>query len=188
MSFCLWITGLPGSGKSTIAKALVEKLEASGVEVIYLSLDHLRRILTPEPRYTEEERSIVYRSLAVMARLLVQEARKNVIIDATGNRREYRDLARQLMPEFAEVYVQCPLEVCMEREAARRGQPVQRDLYKTALQGKLEGGLPGVSVPYEEPQHPEVRVHSNGMSPNEAANEIKAYLQARWLTPSGERG
>jgi adenylylsulfate kinase len=180
MTFCLWLTGLPGSGKSTILHELSRILSESGIEAFRLSLDHIRKILTPEPKYTAEERAIVYRSLVMMAQLLVEQGGKNVIIDATGNRREFRDLARRLIGEFAEVHVKCPLEICMLRESARRGQPVQKNLYKHASKGTLKGELPGISTPYEEPENPEVLVESNLLSPNESAKKILAYVMSRW--------
>jgi len=187
MSFCLWLTGLPGSGKSTVLRELAAMLASSGISAVSLSLDHIRKVITPEPRYTEEERAIVYRSLALMAKLLVMEGGKNVIIDATANRREYRDLARVLIPEFAEIYIRCPLETCEKREAMRRGQPVENDLYKRALDGTLMGRLPGVSAPYEEPEHPEVVVRSDLLSPQESAKRIMAYIQSRWPRQTQEK-
>jgi adenylylsulfate kinase len=180
MSFCLWLTGLPGSGKSTILKELLGILSASGIEAVTLSLDHIRKVVTPNPKYTDEERSIVYRSLVMMAQLLIKEGGKNVIIDATGNRREFRDLARQLIPDFAEIYIQCPLKTCEEREALRRGQPVEKDLYQRAMKGALTGEMPGVSAPYEAPENPEVLVRSDILSPRESAERIMAYVRSRW--------
>ena len=180
MSFCLWLTGLPGSGKSTILNELSRLLAASGIKAVNLSLDHIRKVLTPEPTYSDEERALVYRSLVLMAQLLVEHGEKNVIIDATGNRRELRDFARRLVPEFAEVYVKCALETCKAREGSRRGQPVQKDLYKRAVEGKLKGGLPGISAPYEEPENPEVLVQSDVLSPKESARKIMAYIRSRW--------
>lgn len=181
MSFCLWLTGLPGSGKSTILKELARMLSELRIEAVTLSLDHIRKILTPEPKYTNEERAIVYRSLVIMAQLLVEYGGKNVIIDATGNRKEFRDLARRLIPEFAEIYVKCPLETCKAREALRRGQLVQKDLYKRAAEGKLEGKFPGVSTPYEEPENPEVLISSDILSPYESVIKIISYIRSRWI-------
>ena len=180
MSFCLWLTGLPGSGKSTILHELSRILSESGIEAVTLSLDRIRKVITPDPKYTNEERDIVYRSLVMMAHLLVDQGKKNVIIDATGNRREFRHLARGLIQEFAEVYVKCPLETCMAREGARRGQPIQEELYKSASEGKLKGELPGISAPYEEPENPELVVESDVLSPYESAKKISNYVKLRW--------
>jgi adenylylsulfate kinase len=181
MKFCVWLTGLPGSGKSTILNELSRQLSESGIEVVTLSLDHIRKVLTPEPRYTREERDIVYRSLVIMAQLLVVQGRKNVIIDATGNRKEYRDLARGLIVEFAEIYVNCPLKTCQAREAYRNNQFVQEDLYKKAIDGQLEEQLPGVSTPYEESKNRELEVLSNILSPQESAKKIMDYMNSRWI-------
>lgn len=181
MSFCLWITGLPGSGKSSVAKELTRLLRDDGIETATLSLDEIRKVLTPEPKYTEQERDLVYRALAVMAQLLVEKGGKNVIIDATGNRRAYRELARQLIPEFAEAYLRCPLETAMAREGSRRSGLVEKDLYKRAVEGRLEGKMPGVSTPYEEPTRPEVTLDSAALSPREAAAEIRTFVASKWF-------
>ena len=181
MSFCLWLTGLPGSGKSTILNELCRMLIDEGIETVTLSLDQIRKVLTPEPRYTREERDIVYRSLVMMALLLVERGGKNVIIDATGNRRHFRQLARELIRDFAEVYVKCPLKTCQSREALRQGQMVQRDLYRKAIDGRLTGRLPGITAPYEESENPELEVRSDVLPPYESARKIMDYVRSRWM-------
>ena len=180
MNFCLWLTGLPGSGKSTIRKELEHMLSESGTEFVVLHLDLIRKVLTPDPKYTEDERALVYRSLALMAQLLVKHGDKGVVIDATGNRSEYRNLARRLIPEFAEIYIRCPLKTCQAREASRRNQTVQKNLYKNAIKGRLKGQLPGISVPYEAPKNPELLIDSDILSPRESAEKIRAYIKSRW--------
>jgi len=180
MTFCLWLTGLPGCGKSTIAGELEQLLSASGIETVILSMDQIRTVVTPEPAYTDQERELVYRSLVMTAKLLVEHSGKGVIIDATGNRRRFRQLARELISEFAEIYVSCPMEVCQAREPARQSREVQSDLYRKAKQGRLEGGLPGVSAPYEEPKYPELKVESDVLTPRESAVKIADYVQSRW--------
>ena len=180
MSWAIWITGLPGSGKSTIAQKLHDTLGDIGIDVKVLELDEIRRFITPEPSYTEEEREIVYASLVYMAKLLVIECGKPVIIDATANRRRYRARARESIPNFAEVYVKCSLETCMKRERARIAVHAPAFIYKKAVD---EGApVPGVNVPYEEPLNPEVIVDTEGMSVEACAEKIKEFIVEKgWL-------
>ncbi|MEM2122766.1 MAG: adenylyl-sulfate kinase [Candidatus Bathyarchaeia archaeon] len=171
MAWTLWITGLPGSGKSTIAGALSEILKGEGIRFDVLRMDELRRIVTPEPTYSEEEREIVYAALVYTA-LMLNRNDVNVVIDATGNRRRYREKARGLISEFMEVYVKCPIELCMEREGRRRrrwGAP--EAIYDKAFKG-VSGTVPGLGVPYEEPLNPEVTVDSSRLKPSESAHVI----------------
>ena len=181
MNFCLWITGLPGSGKTTIARETEELLRNEGVDIVVLALDELRQFLTPKPQYSTEEREIVYRALVLIARFLVEHGRKSVLIDATGNRRHFRNLARERIPEFAEVYIKCAIEVCKARESSRENPLVEKNMYEKAQTGRLQGGLPGVTAPYEEPTAPEIEVASDALTPVEAAQEIVSYVRSRWL-------
>jgi adenylylsulfate kinase len=169
MAWVLWFTGLPGCGKTTIAHRTKILLSAKGIDVKILQLDEIRRIITPQPKYTEEERDLVYSSLAYMAKLL-SEAGKNVIIDATANRRRYRDLARRLVPSFGEVYIRAPLEVCIARERARKAEFAPKDVYLKAAEERAP--VPGVNVSYEEPMSAEIEVDTTRMDPEESARYI----------------
>ncbi|MBI4689873.1 MAG: adenylyl-sulfate kinase [Nitrospirae bacterium] len=145
----LWITGLPGSGKSTIAAGIKKTYP----EFIVLRMDEFRRIVTPKPIYSDTERDIVYRSLVYLAKILAEQGH-SVIIDATGNLRKWRTLARKLIPGYGEIYLKCPIEVCMERERKRlKTHKAPKGIYK---KGTLGWPVPGVSVPYEEPRNPEL--------------------------------
>ncbi|ABK14827.1 adenylyl-sulfate kinase [Methanothrix thermoacetophila] len=172
MAWAVWFTGLPGCGKTTIARRTKEHLSRMGVKVKILELDEIRRVVTPNPRYTDEERDIVYASLAYMAKLLC-DAGVNVIIDATANRRRYRDLARKLVERFAEVYIKAPLDVCMEREALRKAEFAPKEIYKKAASGAK---VPGVSVAYEEPVSPEIVVDTTTLDPEGAAELISKKI------------
>jgi len=167
MAWAIWITGLPGSGKTTIAREVQTLL--SGERLKLLQLDEVRKIITPQPKYTEEERSIVYASLAYMAKILT-ECGINVIVDATANRKGYRDLARQLIPNFAEIYVKCTLEICIERESKRVAEYSPKGIYKSAV--AKNATVPGINVPYEETNHPEIVIDSEKIGPREAAEKI----------------
>jgi len=169
--WCVWITGLPGSGKSVVGQALLRQLEQQGISAQLVSIDMLRKVVTPKPTYSEKERDIVYASIVFVSKLLTQNG-VNVIIDATANRQRYRDYARKQIPRFIEAYVRCPLEICIEREA-KRGKTFMapRDIYKKAFIGKSTT-VPGIGVPYEQPQNPEVTVDSDKQSLEECAEKI----------------
>jgi adenylylsulfate kinase len=152
MAWAAWVTGLPGCGKTTVSRIAADILRSKGVHVKVLNIDDVRKVLTPRPTYSEEERAIVYAALAYMAKLLVDEG-VNVIIDATGNLRRYRDTALGLIPDFVEIFVSCPMEVAMEREAVRIGGSAPKDIYKKGMTGK-SATVPGLNVPYEPPLHP----------------------------------
>ena len=167
MSFAVWLTGLSGSGKSAIARALVRELHERGVEVSVLESDVMRTQLTPFPRYDDADRDFFYSALAGFGILLFEKGR-SVIFDATANRRAYRDAARKRIARFAEVFVDTPLEVCAARDP--------KGLYRKAKT------LPGVQAPYEPPLAPELAVRGAQGMPEDAAGEIIAFLGKRgWL-------
>src|SRR5579872_285000 len=114
-AFAVWLTGLPASGKSTIAASLRAQLNGRGIDAAVLESDELRKIFTPHPRYDPEERDTFYRQMVYLGTLLTQHG-VPVLFDATANRRAYRDWARQQIPKFLEVYVDCPLAACMARD------------------------------------------------------------------------
>jgi adenylylsulfate kinase len=169
-SIAIWLTGLPASGKSTIAVALKPKLEEIGsVEV--LESDAVRRILTPHPTYSEAERDLFYRALAFMGAKLVSHGIA-VIFDATANKRAHRDFARSMIPRFIEVAVECPLELAMQRDYKGTYQRGQRGESVT---------VPGLQEPYEAPINPEVRVDTTKVKASEAAAIILEFLKDRIL-------
>jgi len=185
--WAVWITGLPGSGKTKRAKELLKRLEQKNVKVEYLRMDKIRKILTPERNYTEEERDHAYRALVLLGKFLTEHG-TNVIIDATGHRKVWRELARELIPNFAEVYVKCPLETCVERESNRKNNLVVSDLYKKAMK-RLKTGedvddigeMIGIDVPYEEPEKPELIIDSKKLSIKESSDKIFQMIKEDFL-------
>ena len=174
--WCIWITGLPGSGKSVIAQALMKKLEAQGIHVQIVSSDMMREVVTPVPKYTQDERDMVYNAIVFVSKLLAQNG-VNVIVDATGNRRQYRDLARESISRFMEAYVRCPLEVCIQRETQRKETfHAPTEIYKKGLSGR-SATVPGINVPYDEPCQPEVIVDSDKMDVDQCAQKIYEVIE-----------
>jgi adenylylsulfate kinase len=164
--FVLWITGLPASGKSSITAALVDDLRRRGVDPIVLESDTFRRYFTPHSTYSEEDRVLFYRGIVEFAARLVGHG-VPVIIDATGNRRAYRQPARDVLARFAEVFVDCPLEVCQARDP--------KGIYRKALEGSA-ATVPGAQTPYEPPLHPEIHLRSDREDPEESARKIFDFL------------
>lgn len=151
-------------------------LKEKGVRLTVLEMDVIRKVLTPQPTYSEEERSIVYAAIAYMAKLLSDEG-VNVIVDATGNLKKYRDVAAKLIPEFGEIYVQCPIYICMEREASRRSGHAPHGIYKKGIAGQ-SSTVPGLNVPYEAPEHPIGVVNTEKETKEQAAAiAVNAVLQ-----------
>jgi len=177
--WCVWLTGLPGSGKTTIARELKNILKKHAICAQIVSSDVLRKFVTPNPKYTEEERELVYRAIVFTSKLLT-ESGVNVIIDATGNRRRFRELARKEIQNFAEAYVKCPLKVCMERESKRIDKYAPRDIYKKGLEGKSPT-VPGLGAPYEEPVNPEIVIDSERLNPLTCAQIVFDYIRKNFM-------
>lgn len=174
----VWLTGLPASGKSTIAAALKPKLEAMGLSVEVLESDAVRRTLTPDPTYSQPERDLFYRALAFTGAKLVSHG-VTVIFDATANKRVYRDFARSLIPTFIEVAVECPLKLAM-----------QRDYKGTYLRGQRgeSSTVPGLQDPYEAPLNPEIRIDTTKIEAGEAAEMIMEAVRNKLHEPSDLSG
>ena len=174
-AFAVWITGLPSSGKSTITHALVEALSARRVDVAVLESDTLRHVLTPHPTYSEEERDTFYRAMACIGALLVAHG-VPVVFDATANRRRYRAAARMAIRRFIEVYVECPLEVCLARDV--------KGIYRQAQSGEAST-VPGAQASYEPPEHPDLVVSGQDAAPRAAARRIVRALEEKGYLSKG---
>lgn len=174
-AFAVWLTGLPASGKSTVARALASALASRGIRASILESDALRREITPNATYDERERDAFYATLAVIARTLVEHG-VNAILDATANRRAYRDRARRSIPRFLEVHVRCPLAVCEARDP--------KGIYRRGREGNAPN-VPGLSSPYEEPEHPDVVVDGERDDPAASARRIVAALVEKGFLPAG---
>lgn len=188
MPWIVYITGLPGSGKSARARALLQLLADRKITASYLRLDDIRKEIVPEPEYTEEEREKVYAELCRRGLELYRQG-KNVILDATAYRRKWRNMLREQVKDFLEVYIKCDLETCIQRESKRKAGPVMADMYNKALERKRTGkDIPGlgevvgVDVAYEENEKAELVIDSSNSGIEDAARVIFEEISGRgWV-------
>ena len=165
--FTLWFTGMSGSGKSTISHLLEQRLCALGAKVEVLDGDVVRTHLSKGLGFSKEDRDENIRRIGFVCELL---SRNGVIAIAAAISpyRAVREEVRARIPNFVEVYVECPIEVLAERDV--------KGLYKRALTGEIPQ-FTGVSDPYEPPIAPHVTVHSAQEKPEESAERIWATLE-----------
>lgn len=144
----IWLTGLSGSGKSTIAAALLEFFQSWHVPSDILDGDEIRKTLSSDLGFSPEDRKEHNRRVIFVANLLARND-VTVIIPLISPYRETRDFARSQLPTFVEVYVKTSLETCRQRDP--------KGLYKKADAGEITN-LTGLQAPYEEPIDPEIVV------------------------------
>ena len=176
-AFAVWITGLPASGKSTLASELARQIRQLGIKVTVLESDALRKIFSTQPRYDEQDREYFYGSLAFIGHVLTEHG-ISVIFDATANLRSYRDRARQQIPRFIEVFVECPLETCIQRDP--------KGIYRKAREGQANH-VPGVHSVYEPPESPDIVIHGDRDNPEEAARRAVEVLVSKGFLAPGSK-
>lgn len=162
----IWFTGVPASGKSTLAVGVQAKLEAMGLPVENLDADEVRANLSPNLGYSEEARDENTKRLAWFAMKLAGLS-ANVMIAAVAPMQKYRDRARDWNEKFVEVFVECPLEVCQERDP--------KGLYARAAAGEIDD-IAGMHQPYEAPASPEVRIKTSECTVEEGVDAVMAKL------------
>jgi adenylylsulfate kinase len=176
--FTLWMTGLSGSGKSTITEVLIDEFAKREIPLEVLDGDVVREHLSKGLGFSKEDRDTNIGRIAFVADLLSRNGTP-VITAAISPYRATRDAARQLHEghgEFVEVFVATSLEDCEERDT--------KGLYAKARSGEIKE-FTGVSDPYEEPENPELRVETAGKTPAESAQDILEYLESENLIPKG---
>jgi adenylylsulfate kinase len=176
--FTLWMTGLSGSGKSTITEVLIDEFEDRGVPLEVLDGDVVRENLSKGLGFSKEDRDINIRRIAFVADLLSRNG-VPVITAAISPYRAIRDEARKLHEDsgagFVEVFVATSLEDCEARDT--------KGLYAKARSGEIKE-FTGISDPYEEPENPEIRVETHDKTPEQSAEQILGYLEQQELIPA----
>ncbi|MEN3045437.1 MAG: adenylyl-sulfate kinase [Candidatus Hydrothermales bacterium] len=167
--FCVWLTGLPCSGKTTIAKKLAEKLVERNKDVEVLDGDLIRNFLNKDLGFTREDRMENMRRVSFLSELLTRHG-VNVIVALVSPYREGRQRARESIPNFIEVYVKASLEVCEKRDV--------KGMYKKAREGLIKN-FTGIDDPYEEPLNPEVICDTEKETVNESVDKILRFLEDR---------
>ena len=160
--FTVWFTGLPCCGKTTIADQVATLLKKKDYTVERLDGDVIRQGLTNDLGFSKKDRDENIRRATFVAKMLT---RNNVIVLATfvSPYREHRRNARKEIERFVEVYVRCPVEICMKRDV--------KGMYQKALEGKIKH-FTGVDDPYEEPEHPELIVDTDKETVEDSIHKV----------------
>ncbi len=165
--FTLWFTGLSGAGKTAIALEVEKELRRRGLRVERLDGDIVRQGLTRDLGFSKEDRDKNIERVTFVAKLLTRNG-VAVLCSFISPYRARRDLSRQEIGSFIEVYVECSLEVLMQRDV--------KGLYARALAGEIEN-FTGVSDPYEAPENPEIVCNTAQETLEESTAKVLAYLE-----------
>ncbi|MBI3440558.1 MAG: adenylyl-sulfate kinase [Proteobacteria bacterium] len=169
----LWFTGLSGSGKSTIAHAVEERLHQSGCRTFVFDGDNVRHGLCGDLGFSQKDRSENIRRIGEMVKLFL-EAGSIVLTAFISPIRKDRERVRSLVPagDFIEIYCRCPLDVCESRDV--------KGLYHRARSGEVKE-FTGISSPYEAPEKPELVLDTNVCSLDECTGKVMALLSQRGI-------
>lgn len=165
--FCLWFTGLPCSGKTTVADALAEKLKAKGLMVERLDGDIVRKSLTRDLGFSKADRDMNIERITFVAKLLSRN-KVATLVTFVSPYIEARQKAREECTNFVEAFVDCPVEECERRDV--------KGMYKKARQGIIKD-FTGVDDPYENPPNPELVLKTKDETLEESVAICMARLQ-----------
>lgn len=169
----IWFTGIPSSGKSTIGGEVLKRLQERNLKVENLDADEVRANLSPDLKWSKEDRDLNTKRLTYMAHLLERNGVCSIIA-AVASLREFRDRARRMIDHFVEVWVNCPVEVCQERDP--------KGLYKRAQRGEVND-IAGLHQVYEEPLRPEVVVETHLETLEECVDKVMKKLEELCYIP-----
>jgi adenylyl-sulfate kinase len=172
--FTLWLTGLSGAGKSTIASAVAERLRAEGAAVEVLDGDEVREHLSKGLGFSREDRDINVRRIAYVAKLLCRNGVAVITAAISPYRATREEARREIGDGFIEVYVNASLEECIRRDV--------KGLYNKAIAGAITS-FTGVSDPYEPPVNPDVEVNTERETLEESVEKVLDTLRQRGLLP-----
>ncbi|KXK25833.1 MAG: putative adenylyl-sulfate kinase [candidate division WS6 bacterium OLB20] len=162
----MWFTGLPSSGKTTTAAALRQRLYDEGVTVIHLDGDVVRKGLNSDLGLSEKDREENNRRIIHVSEIVVSGG-VPVLSSFISPFKKTRDFAKEIIPNYIEVYVSTPVEVCMERDV--------KGLYAKAKKGEITG-MTGLDAPYEVPESPEIVLETTEHSLKDNIDSIVRYL------------
>ncbi len=163
----IWITGLPASGKTTIAGLLQNHLKEKNIRVIILDGDEIRKTLSKDLGFSPEDRKEHNRRVIEITKLLVKNG-ITTIIPLISPYRETRETARSEIPNFVEVYTKASLDTCIKRDP--------KGLYKKAQAGEIKN-MTGLQSPYEEPINPEITLDTEKSTPEQCLQIITKKLE-----------
>ncbi len=176
--FCIWLTGLSASGKTTIAKLVKNALLSRGLKVEVLDGDVIRRNLSEGLGFSRADREINLRRIAFVAELLVRHGIV-VVVAAITPYQSIREEVRSTIGEFFEVYLNCPLEICIQRDP--------KGLYKKALSGEIRD-FSGLGDVYETPRHADIELKTHLESAENCMHKIIKTIETLNKIPPKEDG
>ncbi len=165
--FTVWFTGVPASGKTTIAMEVELRLKDRGIKVENLDSDKVRANISPNLGYTLEARDENTKRLAFLSNILCRNG-VCTLVAAVSSLRSFRDRARGMIDNFVEVWVRCPLEECQRRDP--------KGIYTRAERGEVND-IAGLHQPYQEPANADVILDTLGTTPQECAIEVIDKLE-----------